>query len=47
MPGFLREIEVLRRLARALPLPVPVAECRGEPDERFPAVGRLPAPARA
>ncbi len=35
VPGFLREVEVLPRLAPALPLPVPVAECRGEPDERF------------
>ena len=33
--GFLREVEVLPRLAPALPLPVPVAEVRGEPDERF------------
>ncbi len=35
VPGFLREVEVLPRLAPALPLPVPVAECRGEPDDRF------------
>ena len=35
VPGFLREVEVLPRLAPALPLPVPVAEVRGEPDERF------------
>ena len=35
VPGFLREVEVLPRLAAALPLPVPVAEVRGEPDERF------------
>jgi aminoglycoside phosphotransferase (APT) family kinase protein len=33
--GFLREVEVLPRLAPALPLPVPVAELRGEPDGRF------------
>ena len=33
--GFLREVEVLPRLAPELPLPVPVAEVRGEPDERF------------
>ncbi len=35
VPGFVREIEVLPRLAPGLPLPVPVAEVRGEPDERF------------
>jgi aminoglycoside phosphotransferase (APT) family kinase protein len=35
VPGFLREVEVLPRLAPALSLPVPVAEVRGEPDERF------------
>src|SRR5690242_15024602 len=35
VPGFLREVEVLPRLAPELPLPVPVAEVRGEPDERF------------
>jgi aminoglycoside phosphotransferase (APT) family kinase protein len=35
VPGFLREVEVLPRLAPMLPLPVPVAEVRGEPDERF------------
>src|SRR5689334_25243495 len=35
VPGFLREVEVLPRLAPSLPLPVPVAELRGEPDERF------------
>jgi aminoglycoside phosphotransferase (APT) family kinase protein len=35
VPGFLREIELLPRLAPALPLPVPVAELRGEPAERF------------
>src|SRR5690242_7728498 len=35
VPGFLREVGVLPRLAPALPLPVPVAEVRGEPDERF------------
>ena len=35
VPGFLREVEVLPRLAPALPLPVPVAGVRGEPDERF------------
>jgi len=35
VPGFLREVEVLPRLAPALPLPVPVAEVRAEPDERF------------
>jgi aminoglycoside phosphotransferase (APT) family kinase protein len=33
--GFLREVEVVPRLAPALPLPVPVAEVRGEPDGRF------------
>jgi len=35
VPGFLREVEVLPRLAPDLPLPVPVAEVHGEPDERF------------
>jgi aminoglycoside phosphotransferase (APT) family kinase protein len=35
VPGFLREVEVLPRLAPSLPLPVPVAEVRGEPDARF------------
>ncbi|HXD70122.1 MAG TPA: phosphotransferase [Gaiellales bacterium] len=35
VPGFLREVEVLPRLAPELPLPVPVAEVRGAPDERF------------
>jgi aminoglycoside phosphotransferase (APT) family kinase protein len=35
VPGFLRELELLPRLAPALPLPVPVVEVRGEPDERF------------
>jgi aminoglycoside phosphotransferase (APT) family kinase protein len=35
VPGFQREVEVLPRLAPSLPLPVPVAEVRGEPDERF------------
>jgi aminoglycoside phosphotransferase (APT) family kinase protein len=35
VPGFTREVEVLPRLAPSLPLPVPVAEVRGEPDERF------------
>jgi len=35
VPGFLREVEVLPRLAPELPLPVPLAEVRGEPDERF------------
>jgi aminoglycoside phosphotransferase (APT) family kinase protein len=35
VPGFLREVEVLPRLASGLPLPVPVAEVRGDPDDRF------------
>jgi aminoglycoside phosphotransferase (APT) family kinase protein len=35
VPGFLREVEVLPRLAPSLPLPVPVAEVRGEPDAGF------------
>jgi aminoglycoside phosphotransferase (APT) family kinase protein len=35
VPGFLREVEVLPRLAPELPLPVPVADVRGEPDARF------------
>jgi aminoglycoside phosphotransferase (APT) family kinase protein len=35
VPGFLREVEVLPRLAPSLPLPVPVVEVRGEPDGRF------------
>jgi aminoglycoside phosphotransferase (APT) family kinase protein len=35
VPGFLREVEVLPRLAPSLPLAVPVAGVRGEPDERF------------
>jgi aminoglycoside phosphotransferase (APT) family kinase protein len=35
VPGLLREIEVLPRLAQSLPLPVPVVEVRGEPDRRF------------
>jgi len=36
VPGFLRELEVLPRLAPRLPLAVPVAAVRGEPDVRFP-----------
>ena len=46
--GFLREIEVLPRLAPLLPLPVPVAEIRGEPDPRFrwPWAGFRPLPGR-
>jgi aminoglycoside phosphotransferase (APT) family kinase protein len=35
VPGFLREVEVLPRLAPSLPLPVPIAEVRGDPGERF------------
>ena len=36
VPGFLRELDVLPRIAPRLPLAVPVAAVRGEPDERFP-----------
>src|SRR5581483_7565777 len=36
VPGFLRELDVLPQLAPALPLAVPVAQVRGEPDARFP-----------
>jgi aminoglycoside phosphotransferase (APT) family kinase protein len=36
VPGFLRELEVLPQIAPRLPLAVPLAEVRGEPDERFP-----------
>jgi aminoglycoside phosphotransferase (APT) family kinase protein len=35
IPGFERELEVLPELAPVVPLPVPVAAFRGEPDERF------------
>jgi aminoglycoside phosphotransferase (APT) family kinase protein len=35
VPGFLREVEVLPRLAPSLPLPVPVAEIQGEPGARY------------
>jgi aminoglycoside phosphotransferase (APT) family kinase protein len=35
VPGLLREIEVLPRLAPSLPLRVPVVDVRGEPDRRF------------
>jgi aminoglycoside phosphotransferase (APT) family kinase protein len=36
VPGFLRELDVLPRIAPLLPLPVPIAEVRGEPGDRFP-----------
>jgi aminoglycoside phosphotransferase (APT) family kinase protein len=36
VPGFLRELDVLPQLAPALPVAVPVAQVRGEPDARFP-----------
>src|SRR5947207_1012617 len=41
VPGFMREVEVLPHLATALPLPVPVAELRGEPDDRVVCHGDL------
>ena len=34
--GFLRELDVLPRIAPLLPLAVPIAGVRGEPDARFP-----------
>jgi aminoglycoside phosphotransferase (APT) family kinase protein len=36
VPGFLRELQVLPRIAPRLPFAVPVAAVRGEPDARFP-----------
>jgi aminoglycoside phosphotransferase (APT) family kinase protein len=36
VPGFLRELQVLPRIAPRLPLAVPVAGIRGEPEARFP-----------
>jgi aminoglycoside phosphotransferase (APT) family kinase protein len=35
-PGLIREMEALVQLAPRLPLPIPVAELRGEPAEEFP-----------
>jgi aminoglycoside phosphotransferase (APT) family kinase protein len=36
LPGFVRELDVLPRLAPAVPLPVPLPVWRGEPGGRFP-----------